>query len=154
MDTLMNTLYSFVERIAIPFLRISLALVLLWIGALKFVDPSPVVGLLEASLAFLAFNAFVYLLGVAEVVAALMLFAGKGLRYVGLLLIGLFAGTLVIFLIAPAVSYGEQGFPYLTLAGEFLLKDLVLLAAAATLVATEMASGEPVPVSGASATAS
>jgi uncharacterized membrane protein YkgB len=32
------------------------------------------------------------------------------------------------------VSYGEAGFPFLTLAGEFLLKDVVLLAAAVALL--------------------
>jgi uncharacterized membrane protein YkgB len=105
-----------------------------WIGALKFVDPSPVVGLLDASLSFLAFPAFVYVLGVVEVICAMFLFSGIGLRYVGVVLIGLFAGTLLIFLIAPVVSYGEAGFPLLSLAGEFLLKDLVLMAAAVTLI--------------------
>lgn len=53
----------------------------------------------------------------------------SGLRYAGLLIAGLFVGTLVIFLIAPAVSYGETGFPNLSLAGQFLLKDVVLLSA-------------------------
>jgi len=87
-----------------------------------------VVALLQASLPFLAFTAFAYLLGVVEVLAALWLFSGKALKGVGLLLVSLFAGTLTIFLIAPAVSYGDKGFPFLSLAGEFLLKDLVLIA--------------------------
>ena len=43
--------------------------------------------------------------------------------------------TLFIFLVAPMVSYGEAGFPFLTVAGEFLLKDIVLLAAAVSLIA-------------------
>jgi putative oxidoreductase len=131
----MDALERLTGRFAPRFLRFSLAIVLLWIGALKFVDPSPVVGLLDASLSFLAFPAFVYLLGVLEVSAAVLLFAGIGLRYVGLLVAGLFTGTLVIFLIAPAVSYGDAGFPKLSLAGEFLLKDLVLMAAALTITA-------------------
>ena len=46
-------LVSYARRINGPFLRISLAIILAWIGALKFVDPSPVVGLLQASLPFL-----------------------------------------------------------------------------------------------------
>jgi uncharacterized membrane protein YkgB len=114
------------RRLSPSLLRLSMAVVLLWIGALKFADPSPVVGLLGASLPFLAGAGFVDLLGAVEVVAGLLLLAGIGVRYVGLLLVGLFAGTLLIFLIAPQVSYGEAGFPRLTLAGEFLLKDLVL----------------------------
>jgi uncharacterized membrane protein YkgB len=110
-----------------------MGVVLLWIGALKFADPAPVVGLLQASLPVFASSGFVYVLGAVEVAAAALLFAGIGVRYVGLVCVALFLGTLAIFLIAPAVSYGEAGFPRLTLAGEFLLKDLVLLAVGVAL---------------------
>ena len=133
----MNGVLVVNRDIADRMLRYSLALVLLWIGALKFVDPAPVVGLLGASLSFLAFNAFVYLLGVVEVGVAAILLAGVATRYAALLLVGLFAGTLLIFIIAPAVSFGEAGFPYLSLAGEFLLKDLVLMAASVALLALQ-----------------
>jgi uncharacterized membrane protein YkgB len=122
----MKAVFQFGERLAPFFLRFSLALILLWIGSLKFVDPTPVRMLLHASLPFLAFNTFVYVLGALEILAAVLLFAGVWLRYVGLLCLILFAGTLTIFVIAPAVT----GFPLLTLAGQFLLKDLVLAAAA------------------------
>ncbi|MBV9324094.1 MAG: hypothetical protein JO352_09945 [Chloroflexi bacterium] len=41
-------LISYARRISGPFLRFSLAVILAWIGALKFIDPSPVLGLLQA----------------------------------------------------------------------------------------------------------
>ena len=128
------------QRIAGPFLRISLAIILAWIGALKFADPSPVVALLQASLSFLALPAFVYLLGAVEIVTAVLLVAGIALPYAGLVTIGLFAGTLTIFVIAPGVT----GFPFLTLAGQFLLKDLGLMAAAVNVVAMASAR-QPAP---------
>jgi len=131
----MKTVFQFIERIAPSFLRYSLALILLWIGALKFVDPSPVRMLLSASLPFLAFNAFVYVLGALEIIAAILLFAGVWVRYVALLCLVLFAGTLTIFVIAPGVT----GFPFLTLAGQFLLKDVVLAAAAVSVAAMDAA---------------
>ena len=131
----MKTVFPFIERIAPYFLRFSLALILLWIGALKFVDPTPVRMLLSASLPFLAFNAFVYVLGVLEIIAAILLWAGVWLRYVGLLCLVLFAGTLTIFVIAPGVT----GFPLLTLTGQFLLKDVVLAAAAVNVAAMDAA---------------
>jgi uncharacterized membrane protein YkgB len=133
----MNAYVELAGRWSTMLLRVTLGIVLLWIGALKFFDPSPVVGLLDASLSFLAFPAIVYVLGVVEVICAILLFGGFAVRYVGVVLVGLFAGTLLIFLIAPAVSYGEGGFPMLSLAGEFLLKDTVLMAAAVTLIGTE-----------------
>src|SRR6266849_3432041 len=131
----MKIVFQFVERIALFFLRFSLALILLWIGALKFADPRPVRGLLAASLSFLAVNAFVYILGALEIRAAILLFAGVWVRYVGLLCLILFAGTLTIFLITPGVT----GFPLLTLTGQFLLKDVVLAAAAFNVAATDAA---------------
>ncbi|MCI0528374.1 MAG: DUF417 family protein [Nitrospira sp.] len=134
----MESLFNLTQKIALPFLRLSMGVVLFWIGILKFADPSPVVGLLQASFSFLAFDTFVYVLGAVEVLAALLLFVGIGIRYVGFLLMGLFAGTLTIFAITPQVVYGN-GFPYLSLAGEFLLKDLVLFAASVALVGMETA---------------
>jgi len=130
----MKVVFQFVEKISAPFLRISLGIILLWIGALKFVNPSPVVMLLHASLSFLAFSSFVYVLGALEIIAAILLFAGLWLRYVGLLCLILFVGILTIFVTAPAVT----GFPMLTLAGQFLLKDLVLAAASIAIAAADV----------------
>jgi uncharacterized membrane protein YkgB len=143
----MNDIFATLRRASYPLLRITMGIVLGWIGAIKFIDPSPVVGLLGASLSFLAFPAFVYLLAVAEVIAALAFFANVQVKYAGLAAMGLFVGTILIFLIAPKVVYGEAGFPLLQLPGEFLLKDLVLFAASATLSsmahANEMARQQP-----------
>lgn len=127
----MGVLFAVIESIAPRFLRYSLAVILIWIGALKFVDPSPVVGLLQASLPFLATPNFVYLLGIVEILVGIALVAGFMLRYAGLLTLVLFAGTLTIFVITPAVT----GLPLLTLAGQFLLKDLVLFGAALNVIA-------------------
>ena len=137
----MDTLFATAQRIAAPLLRISLGIILLWIGALKFADPSPIVMLLNASLPFLAFDEFVYALGVAEVVAALALILGIGVRYVGLLVLVLFAGTLTIFVISPMVT----GFPFLNLAGQFLLKDLVLFAATLMVIAVDYSKYSKAP---------
>jgi len=135
----MQPLFGLIERITAPprFLRLSLGVVVLWIAVLKFADPSPVVGMLQASFPALASSAFVYLLGVLELGVAGLLLTGRALRYAGLGLLALFAGTLAIFVVAPQITYGASGFPFLSLAGQFLLKDLVLFAAAATIIALE-----------------
>jgi uncharacterized membrane protein YkgB len=132
----MNALTQLISRIAYPFLRIAMGLVLVWIGGLKFVDPSPVVGLIGASpFAFLASNGFVYLLGVAEVIVGVLLWANIQVKYVAILNMGLFVGTLAILILTPKVAYGDAGFPLLSLPGEFLLKDIVLMASSAALSA-------------------
>lgn len=132
----MDPLTQLMNRIAYPFLRITMGLVLIWIGGLKFVDPSPVVGLIGASpFAFLASNGFVYLLGAAEVVVGLLFWANIQIKYVAILNMGLFVGTIAILILTPKVAYGDAGFPLLSLPGEFLLKDTVLMAASAALSA-------------------
>jgi uncharacterized membrane protein YkgB len=136
----MDPLSQLIARISYPFLRIAMAIVLVWIGGLKFVDPSPVVGLIGASpFAFLASSGFVYLLGLGEVIVGALLFANIQVKYVGILTMGLFVGTLAILLLTPKVAYGDAGFPLLSLPGEFLLKDVVLMAASASLSAMAQA---------------
>ena len=132
-------LFELSQRVGQPLLRFTMGIVLLWIAGLKFVDPTPVRGMLEASLPFFAFNGFVYTLGALEIVAAILLFTGIWVRYVGLGLLVLFGGTLTVFLLAPAITYGAHAFPLLSLAGQFLLKDTVLAAAAINLVAMDSA---------------
>src|SRR5438105_15453423 len=134
----MKTLFSFTERLAGPLLRICLGLVLLWIGSLHLYNPQSIVVLLSMSLPFLAYSAFVYVLGALEVIAGVLLIAGLWVRYVGLLTLVLFSGTLTIFVIAP----GMTGFPVLNLTGQFLLKDIVLASAAITVVARDAARHE------------
>jgi uncharacterized membrane protein YkgB len=138
LDRALLPVFGAVERIAPTFLRVALGVILLWIALLKFHDPAPVIGLLQASFLFrfLASSAFVYGLGVLEVLAALLLFFNVAVRYVGLLVALLFVGTLAIFLTAPAVAY-SPGFPFLSLAGQFLLKDLGLMAGALTVSALD-----------------
>jgi hypothetical protein len=129
-----DRIFVAVNRASGVVLRFTLGTVLLWIGALHIADPTPVRQLLMGSLSGLAFNGFVYALGAFEVVAAALLFTGLWARYVGLLLLVLFGGTLTIFIVAPAITYGSAGFPHLSLTGQFLLKDLVLAAASLAVI--------------------
>jgi len=137
----LDALFHFAQTIYGPLLRISLGLVLLWIGCIHIVDTPPMIALLSQSIPFLAFNAFIYVLGALEAIVGILLLAGHWIRYVALLPLVLFAGTLTIFVVAPAAT----GFPLLTLMGQFILKDTVLASAAVTLVALDAASHEPGP---------
>ena len=92
----MKTLFSFAERLAGPLLRLSLGLVLLWIGAIHLATPQPVVRLLSLSLPFLAERAFVYVLGALEVLAGILLLAGLWVRYAALLSLGLASAAITV----------------------------------------------------------
>jgi uncharacterized membrane protein YkgB len=119
-----------------------MGIVLIWIGGLKFGNPQGFVGLVGASpFSYLASPGVAYALGAVEIVVGLLFFAGFRLEYVRLFTLGLFVGTLAIFVLTPKVAYGDAGFPFLALPGEFLLKDLVLMAACAALSAAGQARG-------------
>jgi putative oxidoreductase len=133
--SLMQSVTQLVERVSLPFLRLSLALVFVWYGVLDFINPGSPLGLLHITVfSFLAFPAFVYTLATLNIVVGLLFALGLWLRYASLLAMLILIGPLVIFLTAPAIT----GFPQLTLAGEFFLKDLVLFAAALSVAAADI----------------
>jgi uncharacterized membrane protein YkgB len=131
--------YHLVQVIAPPVLRVTLGIVFLWLGITKFFDPAPVRGVLEGSYAFLASDTMVYILGGLEILTALLLFVGVGLRFVGVLILLFFVGTLSIFFIESASMYSHAGFPALNLTGEFFIKDVSLAGVALMLIAQDMA---------------
>ena len=105
---------------------------MVFMPSMKAHDPRPL------QVAALRCKISVYVLGVFEVLAALALIVGIGVRYVGLLVLALVAETLTIFVISPAVT----GFPFLNMAGQFLLKDLILFAATFTVIAADYAKAQ------------
>lgn len=125
----------------------SIALVLVWIGAMKFtayeagaieglVASSPLVSWLYSVLSLQGASNFI---GTIEIATAMTLLAG--LRYkwaavVGALAaIGTFTVTLSFLFTAPGWEASLGGFPALSVVpGQFLLKDVVLLAAAISLL--------------------
>lgn len=128
-----------VQVIAPSVLRVTLGIVFLWLGVTKLFDPGPVRGVLAGSYAFLASDTFVYILGGLEILAALLLFIGIGLRVVGVLILLFLLGTLSIFFIESSSMYSEVGFPALNVTGEFFVKDVSLAGVALMIIAQDMA---------------
>lgn len=134
----MNPLIHQIDKVAVPFLRkwstpalrASLALIFVWFGVLKIVGFSPVVELVAETVYWVDPTWFVAFLGVVEVLIGLGLALGRGLRLVLLVLSLLMVGTFLVFLILPEVVY-QGGNPLrLTTEGAYIVKNLVLLAAA------------------------
>lgn len=131
---------STIDAIAGVLSRYGLVVVIGWIGALKFanfeahqiqplVAHSPFMGWLYNFLPVYTFSA---LLGVVELVAAVLLAikpVAPKLSIVGsLLAIVLFVSTVSFLFTTPGVAEpAGGGFPALSLVGEFLLKDIPLL---------------------------
>jgi reactive chlorine resistance protein C len=131
-----------VERIGREMIRYGLVLVIGWIGAMKFtayeamgiqplVAHSPLLGWVYD---FISVRAFSTMLGFIEIGAAMLIAARavspKAAAVGSFLAIGIFLTTLSFILSTPGWEPSLGGFPALsTLPGQFLIKDVVLLAA-------------------------
>lgn len=128
-------------------LRISVVVVLAWIGVMKFTgyEAGAIEGLVASSplLAWLynvlSLQGVSNLIGSIEIATALAILAGpyhRSIAIAGALgAIATFGITLTFLLSAPGWEASLGGFPALSVVpGQFLLKDLVLLAASISLL--------------------
>ena len=126
---------------AVPVLRLSLGLVFLWFGVLKFFPGlSPAQDLAartisELTLGVVTPNVAVPVLAGWESLIGLGLLTGRYLRATLLLLALQMAGTLTPLLLFPGETF--TAFPYApTLEGQYIIKNVVLIAAAMVVGAT------------------
>lgn len=120
----------FLTRWSLPALRWSLAIVFVWFGALKVLGVSPVVELVASTVYWVDPDWFVPVLGVIEILVGVGLAIRWGLRLVLLVLVGQMLGTFLVFALLPEIAFQDGNPLKLTVEGEFVVKNLVLLAAA------------------------
>ena len=121
------------QRVAPMLLRMALAVVFVWFGALKLVGSSPVHDLIAQTLPFVDADVAVPVLGAVEVVLGLALAAGVLPRITLLVLCGHLAGTFLTFVTASELMWTSNPLE-LTADGEFVVKNLVLITAAMVLI--------------------
>ncbi len=115
-------------RIGIPVLRLALAFVYVAFGALKIAGLSPVSDLVASMLPFLPATQAVVAMGVFEVVVGLLLAVGVLVPWIAAAQVLHLLGTFAVFLVHPALTF-EGGNPLaLTVVGEFIAKNVVLIA--------------------------
>lgn len=113
----------------IPILRISLGVVFFWFGALKILGVSPVTAIVASTYSLFPTDSFILLLGFWEVAIGLGLIFKLFLRPTLFLLWLQMTGTLVSFVFAPSLFFFQGNPIILTVEGEFVIKNLVLIAA-------------------------
>jgi uncharacterized membrane protein YphA (DoxX/SURF4 family) len=118
------------ERIGLPLLRISLGVVFLWFGLLKIFDVSPVSELVAKTIYWFDPNVVVPALGVFEVFVGACLVAGRLMRVALPLLVLQMAGTFLVLVLLPGMAFRDGNPLLLTVEGEFVIKNLVLMSAA------------------------
>lgn len=106
-------------------MRIALGIIFLWFGLLKFYSPNPVYDLLKATFSFLADPPGIYFLGILETLIGLGIIINLYPKFTHTVLILHLFGTFATFFISPGTMFNPY-FPFLTLAGEFVVKNLAL----------------------------
>lgn len=126
---------EFMRRYSMLILRVALGIVFLWFGALKIFDVSPVEGMVARTATVLPPRAAVLSAGIVEAVIGAGLLTGIAIRLTLVLFFAQMLGTLASAIVMPEAVYNHGNPLILSDAGEFLLKNLVLIAAGLAIVA-------------------
>ncbi|MBL9204956.1 MAG: DoxX family membrane protein [Opitutaceae bacterium] len=131
-------LTRWMARHGVQFLRLSMGLVFLWFGGLKFFPGlSPAEDLAGRTIAMMTFgfipaSVSLPLLAIWEVTIGIGFLAGRCLRVTVLLMAGQMLGTVTPLFFFPHETF--NAFPFApTLEGQYIIKNIVLLSAGLVL---------------------
>lgn len=117
------------HRYGFVLLRYSLAVIFFWFGILKPLGLSPAEELIANTVYWFSADWFVPLLGWWEAAIGILFLFRSTVKYALFLLFLQIPGTFLPLLLLPDVTFTE--FPYgLTLEGQYIIKNLTLIAAA------------------------
>ncbi|MBT4094934.1 MAG: hypothetical protein HOE85_13285, partial [Nitrospinaceae bacterium] len=132
---------GWMEKYGRMLLRISLAVIFIWFGALKLLGISPAEELVSRTVYWFSPALFVPILGWWEVAI------GAGLLFRPLIRLALFLlflqmpGTVLPLILLPEVCFTQ--FPFgLTLEGQYIIKNLILISAAIVVGGTVRARAD------------
>lgn len=132
-----HELIHFFRRISIPLARLALFIVFFWFGFLKVIGLSPagsiVHALFDQTIHFMAFPTFYMLFALFEcLIGILFLVKGAERVVLPLLLLHMITTAMPLFLLT-GITW--QSFMVPTLEGQYIIKNLVIIATAIGLVA-------------------
>ncbi|HEY6907867.1 MAG TPA: hypothetical protein VI356_00740 [Myxococcales bacterium] len=120
-----------------PLARTAIVVVYVWFGALKFFDASPanplVRSLLNRTLPFVGFEQFIVFLAIYEIAIGVLFAIPHFERYALLLIIPHLAMTTGPLFFLPEIAW--RSFLVPTLEGQYIIKNVLIVAAAAGVAA-------------------
>lgn len=130
-------LIHFFRRISVPVARFGLFVIFFWFGALKVIGLSPasplVQNLFEHTISFMSFDVFIVLFGLFEcLIGILFVIRGMERVVIPMLFLHMITTFMPLFII-PTVTW--SGFMVPTLEGQYIIKNLVIIAAAIGIAA-------------------
>jgi uncharacterized membrane protein YkgB len=132
-----RTIINFFRRISLPFACFSLFVIFFWFGLLKVLGLSPATELVQQlfsqTVSFISFDTFIILFGLFECLIG-VLFLIRGLERVVIPLLFLhMVMTFMPLFVLPEVTW--SGFLVPTLEGQYIIKNLVIIATAICIAA-------------------
>ena len=129
-DRIDRAIAGWMQRNGIRLLRYSLGIVFVWFGALKFFDGlSPAESLVRRTVYWIDPDLFIPILGGWEVLIGLGLLYRPAIRVAIFLLFAQMPGTMLPLVLLPDVCFTVMPVG-LTLEGQYIIKNLVLISAA------------------------
>ena len=117
------------------FLRVSMGVVFIWFGALKFRGISPANELVAQTVYWFPPEVFIPVLGAWEALIGICLLIRPLIRVAIFLLLLQMPGTMLPLVLLPQVCFTQ--FPFgLTMEGQYIIKNLVLISAAIVIGGT------------------
>lgn len=117
---------------ALPFARFSIFLVYFWFGLLKILDLSPasplVISLLERTMPWIAPDAFLFTFGIIEVLIGILFLIPHFERLATFALVLHLVTTVMPLFLLPQIAW--SGFLVPTLEGQYIIKNILLVALA------------------------
>jgi uncharacterized membrane protein YkgB len=129
-----HAIIEFTRNYSVPILRVTLGIVFLWFGLLKIFGYSPVAGFVIRTAFFLPPDVAVIGIGVVEVIIGLGLLTGVGMRVTLLMFFVQMCSTFLAVITQPGMLVQNGNPLLLSIYGEFVLKNLVLIAAGLVIV--------------------
>ncbi len=130
-------LINFFRMISVPTARLGLFVIFFWFGALKVVGLSPanflVQELFEQTVQMMTFGQFIILFGLFECIIGILFIVPKMERVVIPLLLVHMITTFMPLFILPEITWNGLFVP--SLEGQYIIKNLVIIASAIGIVA-------------------
>jgi len=124
-----NNIAGWMDKYGRFFLRVSLAIIFIWFGGLKFFGISPANDLVAHTVYWVSSDVFIPILSVWEVAIGVCLLFRPMIRVALFLLFLQMPGTMLPLIVLPKICFTQ--FPFgLTLEGQYIIKNLVLISAA------------------------
>ncbi|MSU74981.1 MAG: hypothetical protein EXS55_00470 [Candidatus Magasanikbacteria bacterium] len=132
-----HTIIRFLKKYNGPLARTAIFIVFFWFGALKIIGQSPanplVADLLTKTLPFITFNTFIILFGIFEMIIGALFLIPNAERVAILFLVVHMITTILPLILLRSVTW--NGFLIPTLEGQYIIKNIAIIALAAGVAA-------------------